>query len=117
MLLVKPLAILGTTALLLAASVRAARRARVAGAWAGPPTLDEDDEGEHPLAAPSAGRRGAAPRRSALLLAGRLLMAVLLAFLGWMQVQPRARLLQPLLTAVAACTLQCVDQPCKSLPT
>jgi len=33
------------------------------------------------------GRRGAAaPRRSALLLAGRLLMALLMAFVGWMQV-------------------------------
>ncbi|KAI8467300.1 MAG: hypothetical protein J3K34DRAFT_481655 [Monoraphidium minutum] len=84
-LLVKPLAICGATALLLAAAVREARRAR-SGAWAGPLSAGDDDD----AAATGAGAGGARvrrPRRSALLLVGRVLMVMLLAFAGWMQAQ------------------------------
>ncbi|GBF99655.1 hypothetical protein Rsub_12474 [Raphidocelis subcapitata] len=109
-LLVKPLAICGATALLLAASVSEARSRARAGAWVGPPTAGDDDDGGADAACgsgdatgPAAGaawtlprRRRASRRRSALLLAGRCLMTVLLAFSGWMQVQRmRARAAAP----------------------
>jgi hypothetical protein len=103
-LLARPLAILGTAALLVAASITDARRRRSRGAWAGPPTLSDDEEEREAGPTRAAGAGGAvwygnwsgaaavpaarpvSPRRSALLLAGRLLMAGLLGFSGWMQV-------------------------------
>ena len=118
-LLAKPMAVCGAAALLLAAAVGDARRARL-GAWVGPPTLgnddddggggggvfgDDEDEEEEDVGADTQAAQGAGHlprrrqrrrRRSALLLAGRLLMAALLLFLAWAQLRRmRARVGMP----------------------